>query len=342
MEASVSRKEATFTFSDNVGISGYGVNQSNTEEPTYVETNNTSVTWTASSACTYYVWVKDKAGNKSNASFEVSKLAFCAYDIGKVWTYGYTGGVQSFSVPCSGTYKIESYGTQSGNHGSLSGGNGGKVTATFLFDKNEALTITTGGQNGYNGCCSATNYGVGCGAGAQCGTSGSYTAAVYTNVKQYILSVHPNWANQVVWVYGTSKGHQNYSINGNQVIVPTTVTINNETWYLENGMSVWYDGTSRFTNNSCQLKIYYNGSASWLGNAFFEGFNNQDYDYGWKTNGVTNVYQMVRTKTSDEVKVPSSGGSNYVNTTYGSSTSLETGIQSGTGYVNIILISINN
>ena len=260
--ASVSGKVATFTFSDNVGISGYGVNQSNTEEPTYVETNNTSVTWTASSACTYYVWVKDKAGNKSNASFEVSKLAFCAYDIGKVWTYGYTGGVQSFSVPCSGTYKIESYGTQSGNHGSLSGGNGGKVTATFLFDKNEALTITTGGQNGYNGCCSATNYGVGCGAGAQCGTSGSYTAAVYTNVKQYILSVHPNWANQVVWVYGTSKGHQNYSINGNQVIVPTTVTINNETWYLENGMSVWYDGTSRFTNNSCQLKIYYNGSAS--------------------------------------------------------------------------------
>ena len=91
-----------------------------------------------------------------------------------------------------------------------------------------------------------------------------------------------------------------------------------------------------------QLKIYYNGSASWLGNAFFEGFNNQDYDYGWKTNGVTNVYQMVRTKTSDEVKVPSSGGSNYVNTTYGSSTSLETGTQSGNGYVKIILISINN
>ena len=144
MEASVSRKEATFTFSDNVGISGYGVNQSNTEEPSYTETSNTSITWTASSAGTYYVWVKDKAGNKSNASFEVSKLAFCAYDIGKVWTYGYTGGVQSFSVPCSGTYKIESYGTQGGNHGSLSGGNGGKVTATFLFDKNEALTITTG------------------------------------------------------------------------------------------------------------------------------------------------------------------------------------------------------
>ncbi len=76
VEASVSGKVATFTFSDNVGISGYGVNQSNTEEPTYVETNNTSVTWTASSAGTYYVWVKDKAGNKSNASFTIDASAF--------------------------------------------------------------------------------------------------------------------------------------------------------------------------------------------------------------------------------------------------------------------------
>lgn len=76
MEASVSGKEATFTFSDNVGISGYGVNQSNTEEPTYVETNNTNVTWTASSAGTYYIWIKDMAGNKANTSFEVSKSVF--------------------------------------------------------------------------------------------------------------------------------------------------------------------------------------------------------------------------------------------------------------------------
>ena len=78
---------ATFTFSDNVGISGYGVNQSNTEEPSYTETSNTSITWTASSAGTYYVWVKDTVGNKSNTSFTIVSTAFCAYNVGQTWNY---------------------------------------------------------------------------------------------------------------------------------------------------------------------------------------------------------------------------------------------------------------
>ena len=150
--ASVSGKDATFTFSDNVGISGYGVNQSNTEEPSYTETSNTSITWTASSAGTYYVWVKDKAGNKSNASFEVSKSAFCAYDIGKVWTYGYTGGVQSFSVPCSGTYQLEVWGAQGGTNSSGNGigGYGGYATGNFKMQAQDTKYIVVGGGGSWS------------------------------------------------------------------------------------------------------------------------------------------------------------------------------------------------
>ena len=76
VEVSVSGKVVTFTFSDNIGILSYGVNQSNTEEPSYASTTSTSATWTASSAGTYYVWVKDKAGNKINKTFEIDKNAF--------------------------------------------------------------------------------------------------------------------------------------------------------------------------------------------------------------------------------------------------------------------------
>ena len=76
VEVSVSGKVATFTFSDNIGILSYGVNQSNTEEPSYASTTSTSATWTASSAGTYYVWLKDKAGNKINKTFEIDKNAF--------------------------------------------------------------------------------------------------------------------------------------------------------------------------------------------------------------------------------------------------------------------------
>ena len=76
VEVSVSGKTATFTFSDNVGILSYGVNQSNTEEPSYASTTSTSATWTAINAGTYYVWVKDKAGNTSNTPFTIDASAF--------------------------------------------------------------------------------------------------------------------------------------------------------------------------------------------------------------------------------------------------------------------------
>ncbi len=76
VEVSVTGKTATFTFSDNVGILSYGVNQSNTEEPSYIETNELTGNYEASSAGTYYVWVKDKAGNKINKTFEIDKNAF--------------------------------------------------------------------------------------------------------------------------------------------------------------------------------------------------------------------------------------------------------------------------
>ena len=62
----------------NIGIVGYGVNQSDTTEPTYTTcTATTSLNTTINNITangTYYVWVKDKAGNTANKVVIVSKV----------------------------------------------------------------------------------------------------------------------------------------------------------------------------------------------------------------------------------------------------------------------------
>ena len=39
----------------------------------------------------------------------------CEYEVGKVWNFSYTGSAQTFTVPCSGDYKIELWGAE-GNY----------------------------------------------------------------------------------------------------------------------------------------------------------------------------------------------------------------------------------
>ena len=62
----------------NIGIVGYGVNQSDTTEPTYTTcTATTSLSTTINNITangTYYVWVKDKAGNTANKEVTVNRV----------------------------------------------------------------------------------------------------------------------------------------------------------------------------------------------------------------------------------------------------------------------------
>ena len=76
---SVSGKVATFTVKDNIGVIGYGINQSTTIEPTYTSINSTTsstLTYTGSSAGNYVVWVKDNAGGTAKTSFTLASSAF--------------------------------------------------------------------------------------------------------------------------------------------------------------------------------------------------------------------------------------------------------------------------
>ena len=67
--------------------------------------------------------------------------ACCAYAVNKYWDYNYTGGVQSFTVPCKGTYQLQVYGAQGGNNG----GKGGYSVGNVTLNANTVLYVVVGG-----------------------------------------------------------------------------------------------------------------------------------------------------------------------------------------------------
>ena len=69
------------------------------------------------------------------------------------WTFDYTGGEQSFTIPTNGTYMLETWGAQGGygqynTSGIKYGGYGGYSVGSVTLLKNEKLFINVGGQGG--------------------------------------------------------------------------------------------------------------------------------------------------------------------------------------------------
>ena len=86
----------------------------------------------------------------------------CPYEVGQTWNFAYTGGEQSFTVPCDGNYKLETWGASGGNIGPYLGGRGAYTLGEIELTKNRNLYVYVGGQGtntdigGYNGGSSLT------------------------------------------------------------------------------------------------------------------------------------------------------------------------------------------
>lgn len=97
-----------------------------------------------------------------------------------VYSFDYTGGVQSFTVPFTGTYKLEVRGAQGGNtypntnndndKNDYFGGKGGYASGTIHLTAGDVLYVTVGGAGGYGGNYAQT------GAGGYNGGAGGYGA----------------------------------------------------------------------------------------------------------------------------------------------------------------------
>lgn len=156
-----------FTLTDNIGVVGYGVNQSSSgyylsELKSINSTKNTTVNYTPTKNGTHYVWVKDVAGNSKGFQFEVScdnlesggdtSVATC--DTNKTWTYGYTGNVEPFEAPSDGIYRLEVWGAQGFSIGKNRGGYGGYSYGEIGLKKGETIYIVVGGTSTKSSCLS--------------------------------------------------------------------------------------------------------------------------------------------------------------------------------------------
>ena len=120
--------------------------------------DGTGTTWTTANTKNWK-WTYTK-----NVTLYAKWVQKCPYNPGETWTYFYTGTLGTFTVPCSGKYKIEAIGG-GGEGGSATGAFGGNdnakgpkagyATGTMNFEKGENVYYAVGGccasAGGYNG-----------------------------------------------------------------------------------------------------------------------------------------------------------------------------------------------
>lgn len=148
-----------------------------------------------------HLYIYDTVGN--GGYYNETSIAIpetCSYNSGKTWDFAYKGSVQSFTVPCSGTYKLEVWGAQGGNtnQGGI-GGYGGYSQGTISLSKNSILytvvgsagsnagtsqyatEMTNGGYNGGGSAVGSSYYTSGSGGGATNIGTRNGTLAQYGN-----------------------------------------------------------------------------------------------------------------------------------------------------------------
>ena len=155
-----------------------------------------------------------KDGNSLN-----QEVSLCKYVKGYVWNFDYTGGEQEFVMPCSGEYKLETWGAQGGtayvNHDST-GGVGGYSYGNILLNKNSSIYINVGGSGvSNNNSKSSIAIGGYNGGGAGGGYNktiygeiwtGSGGGATHIAIKSGQLSAFENYINNIIIVSGGGGG----------------------------------------------------------------------------------------------------------------------------------------
>ena len=147
--------------------------------------------------------------------------------------YNYTGNVQTYVVPKTGKYKLETWGAQGGGNSTIKGGYGGYSTGEISLTENSTLYIVVGGKGnssstelvygGYNGGGPATNcYNVdsdtNCemqgGINGETGSGGGATHIANTLVNDGLLYRYVDNQSNILLVSGGGGGIGSGNYNG--------------------------------------------------------------------------------------------------------------------------------
>ena len=336
--AIVNGKEATLTLKDETELAGYAVTTSTAVPETWTDISGKEVVqlWTATSGGTYYVHVKDKAGNMDYKEFKIASALFCQYSPGQVVKeFSYKGSVEEYAIPCDGVYKLEVWGAQGGScssyYSSGTGGLGGYAYGNKTLTKNTILYIGIGQQpstntktGGYNGGGTSSAISNGIMQNESGGGGGATHIASTTN--RGVLANYSSYRSEVLIVAGGGGGsfcHHNYDY-GNDA---------NVDWSYNGGTG---GGTSGGAGGGSSAG---SGGTQSSGASFGTGVtctvDNSGGGGGGYYSGMCG---------GDLTQNSGGGGSGYLNTSQliSGTTGMQNGQRSGNGYARITLVSLSS
>ena len=216
--------------------------------------------------------------------------------LGAIWSFDYTGSVQTFSVPESGTYKLEVWGAAGGQYVSyLPPGLGGYSVGSIDLNQGDKLYIVVGGSGhdaqdtsgasggyngGGNGGSSKTPSGVDPYKGG--GGGGGATHIATSNLGE--LKNYENNKNDVVIVAGGGGGSSSWSLGGSgggtqgnksQTDFPgfctsTILSVNGGTQNSGYAFGQGQNAHNRLSGTDCGCEGIGGGGGGWYGGSAYQ------------------------------------------------------------------------
>ena len=197
-------------------------------------------------------------------------------------TFSYTGGVQTYTVTCTGTYKLEVWGAQGGSADeTYHGGYGGYSTGTVKLNKNKNTTlyVVVGGAGTYGSSTVAGGYNGGGNSYGYSANTSSGGGATHIATETGVLSSLESNQGSILIVAGGGggsykKNSSNYGYGG---AGGGTTGLGSSNVVSERSQIIHATGGTQ--NSGGTYGIYYNSSYKGLGElsngSFGQGGTNQ-------------------------------------------------------------------
>ncbi|PEN67744.1 hypothetical protein CN545_18230 [Bacillus toyonensis] len=212
-----------------------------------------------------------------------------AYADSNSWDFQYTGNVQSFTVPYTGTYKLTTWGAQGGDNSfetfpgnSDQGGLGGYAEGEVSLTKGETIYVVVGGQGenavndenkgGYNGG-GDSSWGSGGGGATHIATVDGLLASLSNNTSAILIVAGGGGGvagggksdRDGGYAGGPSYGNNKMATQTNGYSFGQGEPVSIEGFYSGGGGGGWYGG---YYGTEKIFKSYGGGGSSYIGGAF--------------------------------------------------------------------------
>ena len=160
--------------------------------------------------------IEDVSGKSLTCKLKVNKISRAekkTYNGPTEWTFDYTGAEQTFTVPVSGLYRIETWGAQGGNYDTVKvGGYGGYSVGEIKLNVKNTLYINIGGKGTGDGTHTPQTGGYNGGGNANSDSDGhtrqsSGGGATHVSFSSGLLKdLYPYTKNDIIIVSGGGAG----------------------------------------------------------------------------------------------------------------------------------------